>query len=168
MRLTDKLFNTHQRHGLTGRQQHFQLPEKLNNPWPGLAAYKDPQQSGTKRLFCGRDKESFEMTRMIDDNIFTTLYGKSGNGKTSLLNAGVFPLLRKMQYVPVSLRLGMEPAGRTFQESIIRAIENQFGKERIEEMWVIEPMQDRSAGEYLWNYFARHRFYADEQQDRCP
>lgn len=162
----DILVYTRQGGNLFENRHHFQLPEKLNNPWPGLAPYTDPYISKNNCLFCGRDKESFEMTRMIDDNLFVTLYGKSGNGKTSLLNAGVFPHLRKMQYVPISIRLGMESSSRTFQDSIIRAIEKHFDSDKIKEFWVIPPMSDRSADNYLWNYFARHHFYADKQRTK--
>lgn len=147
----------------------YSLRKDLHNPWPGLAAYKDPFGSSSKRLFCGRDNESFELTRMIDDNIFVTLYGKSGNGKTSLLNAGVFPHLRQLNYIPISIRLGIEPTTRSFQETIIRAIENTIKDAYIEEIWgdgFIKPMQDKNANEYLWNYFARRRFYADAKHER--
>lgn len=146
-----------------GTGLHGTLPEDINNPWPGLSPYNDPKNSIVKRKFCGREKETFELTRMIDENIFVTLYGKSGNGKTSLLNAGVFPYLRKMNYAPISIRLGMDSIGMNFQHCIIQAIENYFTKDRIEERWVIQPINDKSAVEYLWNYFARHRFYADNQ-----
>lgn len=139
------------------------LPSDIKNPWPGLSPYKDPLVSIVKRKFCGRDKETFELTRMIDDNIFVTLYGKSGNGKTSLLNAGVFPQLRKMQYVPLNIRLGMDAVGQTFQQCIIQRIEKLFTDERMEEVWVVPPLVDRTAVEYLWNFFARHRFYADSR-----
>lgn len=131
------------------------------NPWPGLAAYSDPYTNWSSCMFCGRDKESFEMTRMIDDNILVTLYGKSGNGKTSLLNAGVFPRLRQMNYFPISVRLGTEIRNYSFQESIISAIEKNIKEECRETIWVIPPTRERSANFYLWNYFARQRFYSD-------
>ena len=77
------------------------------NPWAGLASYEDPKTAERKLKFCGRDDDSYDMVRLIMGNVFVTLYGKSGIGKTSLLNAGVFPELRKEQYSPVSIRLGM-------------------------------------------------------------
>ena len=63
------------------------------NPWAGLAAYQDPETTDIQLKFCGRKNDSFDVADLIDNNIFVTLYGKSGTGKTSLLNAGVFPLL---------------------------------------------------------------------------
>ena len=65
-----------------------------NNPWAGLSSYEDPEKAkreGRKpKLFCGRDDESHQVMQLISSNIFVTFYGKSGTGKTSLLNAGVF------------------------------------------------------------------------------
>lgn len=166
MKLIEKIQNLIHKSGKLNPTHQHALPGDFHNPWPGLAAYKDPYGSINERLFCGRDKESFELTRMIDDNIFVTLYGKSGNGKTSLLNAGVFPKLRGMHYVPVSIRLGIEPDNRSFQESIVNAIRSTIKLDCIKEIWgdeSIKPMQDRNSNEYLWNFFARHRFYADSK-----
>lgn len=143
------------------RRIHQERIGNMHNPWPGLAAYSDPYVSADPCMFCGRDKESFEVTRMIDDNILVTLYGRSGNGKTSLLNAGVFPQLRKMQYLPVSVRLGTTSRHVPFQESIILAVERAIPEDCREEVWAVNPTRDRSENKYLWAYFARHRFYSD-------
>lgn len=53
--------------------------------------------------FKGRTEESQELFRLIVRNDFTVCYAESGEGKTSLLNAGVFPLLRKNMYFPISI-----------------------------------------------------------------
>lgn len=63
------------------------------NPWAGLLSYEDPAKATRQILFTGRTKETQEVYNLIDNNLLVTLYGKSGIGKTSLLNAGVFPLL---------------------------------------------------------------------------
>ena len=47
------------------------------------------------------------------------LSGKSGVGKTSLLNAGVFPRLRSEGYLPVSIRLGIDATDVSFQKCIL-------------------------------------------------
>lgn len=51
--------------------------------------------------FKGRTEESQELFRLIVRNDFTVCYAESGEGKTSLLNAGVFPLLRENMYFPI-------------------------------------------------------------------
>ena len=62
-----------------------------NNPWLGLSSYKYEDSS----RFYGRDEELQTLTDIIRQNIFTTLYGVSGAGKTSLINAGLSPILEK-------------------------------------------------------------------------
>ena len=81
------------------------MTNSKQNPWAGLASYEDPSKSERQLKFCGRDNDIYDVTRLIDDNLLLVLYGKSGIGKTSLLNAGVFPKLRLEQYLPVSLLL---------------------------------------------------------------
>ena len=152
--------------GENPRRSRRENQKDIHNPWPGLAAYSDPLGSIYPCLFCGRDKESFEMTRLIDDNVLVTLYGRSGNGKSSLLNAGVFPLLRKMQYVPISIRLGTTSHYIAFQESIVNAIQRTIREDCREEVWAVDPVQDTEENNYLWAYFARHRFYADAAHQR--
>lgn len=133
---------------------------KLRNPWPGLASYEDPAKSLGKLKFCGRDSETFDIVRLIDDNFLLTLYGKSGIGKTSLLNAGVFPVLRREQYTPLSIRLGVSDISETFQDILTTSIENTFIENggNIRLINVVEEQTDRTASDYLWNWFARRRF----------
>ena len=64
-------------------------PAGNESPYPGLLPYSP----GDAERFFGRDAE----TRIAADNLrasrLTVLYGQSGVGKSSLLRAGVFPLL---------------------------------------------------------------------------
>lgn len=76
------------------------------NPWLGLLSYQDPDKSKSLYRFCGRESATGSLFAMIDNNLLVTLYGKTGIGKTSVLNAGVFPLLRSRNYLPISIRLG--------------------------------------------------------------
>jgi len=76
------------------------------DPWPGLAAYDE----SASEFFFGRAEEAAELLRMVRLAPLTVLYGKSGLGKTSLLQAGFFPLLRAEHYFPVYLRLDFSSA----------------------------------------------------------
>lgn len=129
------------------------------NPWAGLASYEDPETAKRKLKFCGRDDDSYDLARLIMGNVFVTLYGRSGIGKTSLLNAGVFPELREENYTPVSIRLGVrdEEHPQSYQTVIVEAIEHVV--KRTESIGVIDEQQDQQSIDYLWNYFACHRFY---------
>src|SRR3954467_2449418 len=71
------------------------------NPWPGLASYTE-QQSG---LFYGRDEEIRALARLMERKALTVLFGQSGLGKSSLLQAGVFPRLRATNFCPIYIRL---------------------------------------------------------------
>ena len=56
------------------------MNKEINNPWAGTSSYQDPETSGERLKFCGRDNESYDVANLIDNNIFVTLYGKSGTG----------------------------------------------------------------------------------------
>ncbi len=142
--------------------------DNSTNPWAGLASYEDPETTERKLKFCGRDDESYDVAKLIMGNIFVTLYGKSGIGKTSLLNAGVFPELREKQFTPISLRLGVrdEKEKKCFQEIVIEEIERKVY--RISVIDVIEEQSNMMAVDFLWNYFARHRFYDRNDDPTTP
>jgi hypothetical protein len=115
------------------------------NPWPGLAAYDEE----SRKFFHGRNREAVELLRMIRLSPLTTLYGKSGLGKSSLLQAGLFPLLRQQHYLPVYLHvdfsneatdLPLEQVARRLGEELVRA-----GAE----------CPQRREGEGLWEYLHR-------------
>ena len=131
----------------------------IENPWAGLASYEDPASSERKLKFCGRDDDTYDMVKLISKNVFVTLYGKSGIGKTSLLNAGVFPELREKQYTPISLRLGILKPTKwpSYQSIIIDAIKRASA--HIVEFNVIDEQTNEKSDDYLWNFFARHRFF---------
>ena len=137
------------------------------NPWAGLASYEDPEFAEHKMKFCGRDAETYDVARLIHNNVFVTLYGKSGIGKTSLLNAGVFPELREENYVPMSIRLGIRDFENrlSFQTVIINAIELAVKAEIVD---VIPEQDDDQSSDFLWSYFARHRFYNKYDEQIVP
>ncbi len=62
-----------------------------------------PYTEADSYRFKGRTEESQELFRLIVRNDFTVCYAESGEGKTSLLNAGVFPLLRENMYFPITI-----------------------------------------------------------------
>jgi hypothetical protein len=71
------------------------------HPWPGLSAFTEDLQS----YFHGRHAEVDELFRFVRRKLLTVLFGQSGLGKTSLLQAGLFPRLRRERYLPVPFRL---------------------------------------------------------------
>ena len=145
-----------------------------SNPWAGLSSYEDPdkaEREGRKpKLFCGRDDESHNVTQLINGNIFVTLYGKSGTGKTSLLNAGVFPRLRQKRYLPVCIRLSMDALDTTFQQSIVHLLSQaiQFAGGKQQTVDVVPLPNNEQQPDYLWAFFARTRFLNTNGQTLFP
>jgi len=140
-------------------------PEINRNPWPGLSSYKEPQTEEIPLAFCGRNREIEDLVPLIEGHIFTTIYGSSGLGKTSLLNAGVFPRLRAGQYLPINLRLSLTPSDSAFQQSIITAITEKVketGGRIVKQDIVLEQFDlqipEVESSEYLWTYFAMNQF----------
>jgi hypothetical protein len=84
---------------MAAADQHFALDAQ--NPWPGLAAYDEAASD----FFHGRDADTEELLRLVRLAPLTVLYGKSGLGKSSLLQAGLFPRLRQAHYLPIYIRL---------------------------------------------------------------
>ncbi len=75
------------------------------NPWPGLDAF----QENAQQFFHGRDREAAALLGHVLDASVTVLYGRSGLGKTSLLQAGLFPALRAQHFFPVYVRFDLKP-----------------------------------------------------------
>src|SRR3954471_20298967 len=77
------------------------------NPWPGLSSFTED----TRGFFFGRDRETEELARLVRRATLTVLFGQSGLGKSSLLQAGLFPLLRETDHLPLYLRLDHNAEG---------------------------------------------------------
>lgn len=71
------------------------------NPWPGLDFFNE-ESCG---FFHGRVEEANLLLSMVRHRLLTVLYGQSGLGKSSLLQAGLFPRLRADGRLPVYIRL---------------------------------------------------------------
>lgn len=144
----------------------------INNPWLGLLSYEDPQKTNERYAFCGRDAAISSLFAMIDNNLLVTLYGKTGIGKTSVLNAGVFPILRSRGYMPVSVRLGKFDNTKdiSYAKRIICEIENELkalgGK--VDTSHPEYASSNNSAVDFLWKYFGTTVFKDDKGQEVYP
>ena len=78
------------------------------NPWLGLVSFTE----ALRDYFHGRSEEADELFRRVKREVLTVLFGQSGLGKTSLLQAGLFPRLRREGFLPVAIRLGFDPQRR--------------------------------------------------------
>lgn len=136
-----------------------------DNPWRGLAPYTEPKEGEKVFAFCGRSKATGELTSMIHNNLFVTLYGKTGIGKTSLLQAGVFPYLRSRQFFPISIRLGQLPKEDDLAGFVISEIRSAIGQEYIQSNCKELDLLDENC---LWLYFSSTRFFDKKGQSIFP
>lgn len=148
------------------------------NPWPGLAAYQDPSTTNEEhRLkFCGRQSETYDLLQLIENRSVTTLYGSTGIGKTSLLRAGVFPILKQRRdyrssanipsrFFPIYVRLcapqqleddrSINLGRLSFAEILEKCIEHDL--EHVDTSAKVPPGVDEKLSR-LWFYFHTHQF----------
>lgn len=69
--------------------------------YPGVTPFTTAQS----HIFYGRNEDTAQLLRLIRRQPLSVLYGKSGLGKSSLLNAGIIPeILKKGDYSPIVVR----------------------------------------------------------------
>ena len=122
-------------------------PDELadsQHPWIGLASFTEAD----REFFVGRGEEIDELFRLVRRDTLTLLYGVSGLGKTSLLQAGLFPALREEDYLPVPIRLDYLEGAAPLAAQVLDAITAAADAARVE---APQPRPD----ETLWKYFHR-------------
>ncbi len=115
-----------------------------DNPWPGLESFTE----SARDFFFGREQETEELNRLVGRQTLTVLFGQSGLGKSSLLHAGLFPLLRASDHLPLYLRLDHAPSTPPLAEQVKTALTAAFAAVRAE-------APAFTPGETLWEYFHR-------------
>jgi len=114
------------------------------NPWPGLDFFTEDAAA----FFNGRERESLLLLNRILDAPLTVLFGKSGLGKTSLLQAGLFPKLRKHKIQPIYVRLNFAKNAPPPVAQIAQRFKAELSRSNIE----APPFQPN---ETLWEYLHR-------------
>jgi len=113
-------------------------------PWIGLASFTE----GDREFFAGRGEEVDDLMRLLRRDPLTLLYGVSGLGKTSLLNAGVFPAARAENYLPIPIRLDHHETAPALAAQVLEAL-----VKAVEVAGVEAPHPEPQ--ETLWEYFHR-------------
>ena len=98
------------------------------NPWLGLESYKEGE------ILYGRDDDIRDLSQCVLNDTDTLLYGKSGIGKSSILNAGVLPAARRNGYLPVLIRLShkekhsyLHQINQAILNAILHSLTGDFG-----------------------------------------
>lgn len=129
------------------------------HPWPGLVSFREVDQE----FFQGRGQEAEELARLVERQLLTVVYGISGLGKTSLLQAGLFPRIRTRGAFPVYVRLRHSSKAEPLTQQVLETIAREA-----EERGFEAPAPQ--AGETLWEYFHRadNEFWNDRNRPIVP
>ena len=118
------------------------------NPWPGLESFQESERA----FFFGRDREAAALLQFVLDASVTVLYGRSGLGKTSLLRAGLFPLLREQRllpeqrFLPVYMRFEVKPGAASLARQLHQSVHDSLQAELPD---ALLPSNEESLWEYL-------------------
>ena len=113
-----------------------------DNPWPGLRSFDE----GSKAFFFGRHAETDALLRLVRRETLTLFYGRSGLGKTSLLQAGLFPRLRESNFLPIAIRLNYEAKAAPLVSQVKEAVASALRAAGVDARAPAET-------ESLWEYF---------------
>lgn len=120
------------------------------NPWVGLRAYTEGE------ILYGRDKDILELTTYVMAETEVVLYGKSGTGKSSIINAGIIPSARRNGYTPLTVRLEHAVDSPRYVVQIINAIKKAGIKIKN-----VVPYADDSCP-LLWEFFHCNEFVNED------
>jgi|CXWL01.1.fsa_nt_gi tetratricopeptide (TPR) repeat protein len=116
------------------------------HPWLGLASFREQDE----HYFKGRGSDIDKLRTLVERERLTVLFGASGLGKSSLLQAGLFPRLRLEYIFPVYvyIRLDFADTAVNLSEQVFSAITRQAQDKAIE-------APSHTGNETLWEYFHR-------------
>lgn len=116
-------------------------------------------------MLYGRDEDIRDLVQCALKDIDTLLYGKSGIGKSSILNASVVPAARRKGYLPVIIRLSHK-GQHSYLQQIKDGIATAMGistSDTVEISTRIRAVTECKdpANESIYEYFHRHTFHDD-------
>jgi tetratricopeptide (TPR) repeat protein len=127
------------------------------NPYPGLQAFGEEDQS----FFFGRREKRDELLSMVRREVLTVFFGRSGLGKTSLLRAGLFPVLREEQFLPIPIRFDFSSETGSLVGQVRKLITAELVDKEIEAPTI-------GADETLWEYFHRAQLWNSRNRLMMP
>ncbi len=84
--------------------------KKMKQKYIGIIPYDE--NGGFE--FAGRSEETWALYDRIARNDYTVYYAASGEGKSSLIRAGLLPILRRRNYFPVYIVFEDKELGEFF------------------------------------------------------
>lgn len=145
------------------------------NLWKGLVSYTEEDVIEGRYIFSGRRDITLALLSMVKNNLLVTLYGKSGIGKTSMLQAGLFSLLRRDNYLPVLLRPA-EIDYDNFDAYVIETVKDQLEKHNVTRYIAgidgrFNKKTDNDTDDSVGNialWFASSKFYDSDNREVFP
>lgn len=137
-----------------------------NNPWKGLDSYSNSDCS----IFYGRNSETDALVDIIINNRFTILYGPSGVGKSSLLNAGICPRLAKTNYfvIDVSMRQIDFNSQYSISSQIISRVYDCALMEKVDITSLSKDFFYDDFSDSLWYFFHTKEFWSSQNELLTP
>jgi tetratricopeptide (TPR) repeat protein len=123
-------------------------------PYVGLASFRDTPED--RALFFGRSAERGELLNLVLSESLVVLFGRSGLGKSSLINAALLEDLRAERYFPVAARINDVARGPS--GSLLQCVDLAA---RRDGLTVIGERSDD-----LWSYFQQVQFHSGERAVR--
>ena len=123
---------------------------EYRNRYPGAQPFSDDDFS--RKVFFGRETAARVLADKILANQLVTVYARSGLGKTSLLKAGVAPLLREEGYLPLFVRVNDLRVGPFY--ALLESVAGEAARQHIEYV--------PGRWESLWSFFKTAEFWRDD------
>lgn len=121
--------------------------------------FKGPQFYSEEEhsIFKGREKETNDLLYLVEHSDFSVCYAVSGEGKSSLINAGLCPRLREDAFLPIHIKNITEAEIGHFDEYVWKKVKDAINTERKKEkyselsMLKMEPKpEDKALYDSVW------------------
>ena len=98
------------------KEQSVEQSKASEGPYPGLLAYRMQDADH----FCGRNAAIAELTVELERRQVVWLHGRSGTGKSSLIQAGMMPALLKKNAFPILVRSFDESPTTALKKTVLK------------------------------------------------
>lgn len=132
----------------------------MRTRYPGVRPFEKEEKS----LFFGRNKDIQELYNLVLLEKIVVLFGKSGYGKSSLINAGLLPKFEnpetqtREQYLPIRVRFkDFNSAGQNTPLSTLISGVEEIAKPAPEAAYLDHWFKDDPGFQSLWMHFKRRQ-----------
>jgi hypothetical protein len=101
---------------LTGLMLPGEAADRLAEPYPGLFPFRlqDADQ------FFGRDQAVVDLLALLEQHRLIWLHGRSGTGKTSIIRAGLMPVMLRRGILPIYVRLAGDTPTLALKKELLK------------------------------------------------